>query len=174
MRNRTMRTLTALLGLLLLAGTAAAQTSLDGACSAAGLDASAACGTRASATDGSYDLDASAATEHASGLAEAEAAHADADTAADGTLFGWLSLRWSLVVEKLNEVFGMAGQDAPDANGGVDVSASTDGVDLDATVGAASVDTSPIGDLDGQSIEATAQAHGANAQARTTLGGALG
>jgi hypothetical protein len=151
MRNG-MRTLTAILGLLLLAGTAAA-TSANGACKVAGAGASALCEAGAYPDDQYHDADASAASEHASGMVDADASHTDAEKAADGSLFGWLSLHWGAFIAKLNDAFGAAGQETPSVDGGVDLYASTDGVDLDATVGGVTFDGSAAGDLDGKTFE---------------------
>jgi hypothetical protein len=174
MRNSGMKTLTALLGLLLLAGTAAAQTSANGSCSVAGADASALCEAGAYPDDQYYDADASATTEHASGLVDADASHTDPEAATDGTLFGWISLRWESFVAALGDVLGKAGQETPDVNGGVDLYASTDGVDLDASVGDVTFDGSAAGDLDGKTFETMDKVDAAKADAEAKVEEAKG
>ena len=169
MRNSGMRTLSALLGLLLLAGTAAAQTHANGTCDVTGTHASGACEAGAYPDDRYYDADAGAATEHASGLVDADASHSDPEAAKDGSLFGWLSVNWNVLVAKLGEVFGMAGQEAPVVDGGVDVYASADGVDLDASVGDVTFDGSAVGDLDGKTFETMDKVQQAKADAEGKL-----
>lgn len=168
MRNSGTKTLTALLGVLLLAGTAAATTA-HGTCDVAGADASALCEAGAYPDDQYYDADASATTEHASGLVDADASHTDPDAATEGTLFGWISLRWSAFVGALADVFGAAGQETPDVDGGVDVYASTDGVDLDAAVGDVTFDGSAVGDLDGKTFETMDKVDAAKADAKAKV-----
>ena len=174
MRNLGTRLLAALVGLVALAGLAQAQTTLNGSCDVAGADASALCEYGAYPDDQYYDADAGATGERASGLVDADASHTDPETAAEGTLFGWISLHWDAFVAALGETLGMAGQETPALDGGVDLYVSEDGVDLDAGAAGLDFDASPAGELDGKTFEALGQANAAKADAEATITGALG
>ena len=106
------------------------------------------------------DLDASAASEHGSGALDTDANAADPESAKDGGFLGWLQVGWSSFVAKLGGVFETLGQDQPETDGGAEAYVSTDGVDLDASLGEHTFDGSPAGDLDGKTFEAASTVNG--------------
>ncbi|HWH08019.1 MAG TPA: hypothetical protein VNX21_02395 [Candidatus Thermoplasmatota archaeon] len=135
-----------------------------------GLDARAAGSTGHGAADAAAlvdgdaryaDLDAGAATDEAAGALDTDANVADPQgVRSGGGFFGWLQVGWSAFVAKLGGVLETLGQDAPEADGGVEAYVSTDGVDLDASVAGHTFDGSPAGDLDGKTFEAASTAKG--------------
>jgi hypothetical protein len=170
MRN-SMRTLIGLLALALVAGTASAATyghstgSVASDAGAAGYEAG------AYPDDRYYDADASAATDAVGGALDADASHSSVDDAKDGTVWGWFSLRLSAVIAKITDLVTVDTPELPDTpvdlpdlgalDAGVDVYASSEGVDLDADAMGHTFDDSPAGELDGKTWEAMGQVPGA-------------
>lgn len=114
---------------LLVAGSAAAQTSGMTDVDADGLAA----GGEYGAYDDYYDADLAAATDDAAGALDADASRSGVDDAKAGDFWSWLALSFSAMIGNLAAALGA---DAPEVatDADAEVFVSDDGVDLDATV----------------------------------------
>lgn len=167
MRNTTRNLTIGLLALLTLAGTASADGAVGGVDASATTDHASAQAEGFVNSDARYaDLDAGAATDEAAGALDTDANVAHPKSIQGGGFFGWIEVRWSTLVAKLDGVFEALGHDAPTTDGAVEAYVSTDGVDLDANVSGVEFDRSPLGEVDGKTWEASATAKGHVATAK--------
>jgi hypothetical protein len=78
-----------------------------------------------SGSDHAAGLDASAASEHATGTLGVDA---EASGVGDEDAWVWLGLHLDVLLAKLQEVFGAAGVSMPDLGADADLNVATDGV----------------------------------------------
>lgn len=117
---------------------------------------------------GTTDVKADLATDEAAGMAGVSTDHAD-PTAQPENLWGWLALRFSLVAQRLSEVFGMAGQDAPATDGEVSVALGQTGVDVGGSVAGLRLDGGQVDAVEGHANGALGQAHAKVGEAKGHL-----
>lgn len=103
-----------------------------------------------------YDLDAGAMTEDAAAIVDTDASHASVEEAASGSVWTWFELRLSAVVDAVRDLVGLDAPHAADAH--VELYASDEGLDLDATVDEWDFDGSELGDADGMTWQVLAEA----------------
>lgn len=138
---RTIRNLLiALVGLLALAGMAAAQDA-DTSCPECDED-----GTPDDSSYSSVDYGVIDGDQHA--LVDTDASYGEKE---DGTFFTWMQLCWSIFLEDVEDLLGV---DVVDVDGFLEVYEGEDGTDVDGGVWVggeqvADFDDSPLGDLDG-------------------------
>lgn len=141
--------------LLAVAGTAAAQTA-HGDWRAEADDALAGGEYGVYGEDRYADLDAGAMTEDAAAVVDTDASYSTVDEANEGSVWTWFEIRFSAVVDAVRDLVGLDVPHAVDAN--AEVYASDDGVDLDANLDDWDFDGSEIGDVDGLTWKAVAEA----------------
>lgn len=113
-------------------------------------------------SDGNYgDLDAGAATDHASGAVDADGSASDLEDAPEGGFWTWLQIGLRAVLASIGDALGVDEDVSESADANVEVFASDQGVDLDATADVAGhaidFDASEAGGLDGQTWETMGQ-----------------
>lgn len=143
------------------------------------------CAADADPTDHAVGGHASATTPQGSGLVDADAGHSEPAEAAEGGFFAWISLRFNLVILKLSELCGLAGQEAPATDGALDLRLGDDGLGLDGALAGLTLADTPYPEAEskangllreagGHAGDAKGQTNAIKNDAEGTLKGILG